>query len=81
LQYRQGMEVRAYVESHASEFTDDLQQWLAIPSVPADPAAPAVLVYGHHAPNEHVDLSLLPRGAEVSAYLWQELAAIGPDLT
>jgi acetylornithine deacetylase/succinyl-diaminopimelate desuccinylase-like protein len=38
LQYRQGMEVRAYVESHASEFTDDLKQWLAIPSVSADPA-------------------------------------------
>ena len=32
------MEVRAYVESYASEFTDDLKQWLAIPSVSADPA-------------------------------------------
>jgi acetylornithine deacetylase/succinyl-diaminopimelate desuccinylase-like protein len=32
------MEVCAYVESHASEFTDDLKQWLAIPSVSADPA-------------------------------------------
>jgi len=30
-----------------------------------------------HAPNERVDLSLLLRGAEVSAYLWEELA----DLT
>ena len=28
-----------------------------------------------HAPNESVDLSLLLRGAEVSAYLWDELAA------
>jgi acetylornithine deacetylase/succinyl-diaminopimelate desuccinylase-like protein len=28
-----------------------------------------------HAPNESVDLSLLLRGAEVSAYLWEELAA------
>jgi len=28
-----------------------------------------------HAPNESVDLSLLQRGAEASAYLWDELAA------
>ena len=28
-----------------------------------------------HAPNESVDLSLLLRGAEASAYLWEELAA------
>jgi len=28
-----------------------------------------------HAPNEKVDLSLLLRGAEASAYLWDELAA------
>jgi len=33
-----------------------------------------------HAPNERADLSLLLKGAEVSAYLWQELAAIGADL-
>jgi len=33
-----------------------------------------------HAPNEHIDLSLLLRGAEASAYLWQELASIGPEL-
>ena len=33
-----------------------------------------------HAPNERVDMSLLLRGAEASAYLWEELAAIGPDL-
>jgi acetylornithine deacetylase/succinyl-diaminopimelate desuccinylase-like protein len=33
-----------------------------------------------HAPNERVDLSLLLRGAEVSAYLWEELASVGPDL-
>jgi acetylornithine deacetylase/succinyl-diaminopimelate desuccinylase-like protein len=32
-----------------------------------------------HAPNERVDLSLLLRGAEVSAYLWEELASVGPD--
>ena len=34
-----------------------------------------------HAPNERVDLSLLLRGAEVSAYLWEELATAGSDLT
>jgi acetylornithine deacetylase/succinyl-diaminopimelate desuccinylase-like protein len=33
-----------------------------------------------HAPNERIDLSLLLRGAEVSAYLWEELASAGPDL-
>jgi acetylornithine deacetylase/succinyl-diaminopimelate desuccinylase-like protein len=33
-----------------------------------------------HAPNERMDTSLLLRGAEASAYLWEELAAIGPDL-
>jgi acetylornithine deacetylase/succinyl-diaminopimelate desuccinylase-like protein len=33
-----------------------------------------------HAPNERIDLSLLLKGAEVSAYLWQELATIGPGL-
>jgi acetylornithine deacetylase/succinyl-diaminopimelate desuccinylase-like protein len=34
-----------------------------------------------HAPNERVDMSLLLRGAEASAYLWEELATVGPDLT
>jgi acetylornithine deacetylase/succinyl-diaminopimelate desuccinylase-like protein len=34
-----------------------------------------------HAPNERIDLSLLLRGAEASAYLWEELASAGPDLT
>src|SRR5215472_16830031 len=34
-----------------------------------------------HAPNERIDLSLLLRGAEVSAYLWEELASAGSDLT
>jgi acetylornithine deacetylase/succinyl-diaminopimelate desuccinylase-like protein len=33
-----------------------------------------------HAPNEKADLSLLLRGAEASAYLWEELAAISADL-
>ena len=34
-----------------------------------------------HAPNERVDLSLLLRGAEVSAYLWEELASVHADRT
>jgi acetylornithine deacetylase/succinyl-diaminopimelate desuccinylase-like protein len=34
-----------------------------------------------HAPNERIDLSLLLRGAEVSAYLWEELASAAADLT
>src|SRR5271168_2031139 len=67
------MDARAYVESHAREFIDELKQWLAshlrgagfpvaevwdtspggLPAVfaewpAADPAAPTVLVYGHH---------------------------------
>jgi acetylornithine deacetylase/succinyl-diaminopimelate desuccinylase-like protein len=33
-----------------------------------------------HAPNERIDLSLLLKGAETSAYLWEELASIGSDL-
>ncbi len=32
------MDARGYVESHARELVDDLKQWLAIPSVSADPA-------------------------------------------
>ena len=32
------MDARAYVESHAREFIDDLKQWLAIPSISGDPA-------------------------------------------
>ena len=31
------MDVRGYVEANAREFIDDLKQWLAIPSVSADP--------------------------------------------
>jgi acetylornithine deacetylase/succinyl-diaminopimelate desuccinylase-like protein len=33
-----------------------------------------------HAPNEYVDTSLLLRAAEATAYLWDELASIGPEL-
>jgi acetylornithine deacetylase/succinyl-diaminopimelate desuccinylase-like protein len=34
-----------------------------------------------HAPNERADMALLLKGAETAAYLWQELAAIGAELT
>jgi acetylornithine deacetylase/succinyl-diaminopimelate desuccinylase-like protein len=34
-----------------------------------------------HAPNERVDMGLLLKGAEASAYLWDEFAAIGDQLT
>ena len=34
-----------------------------------------------HAPNEKVSMSLLLKGAEAAAYLWDELAAAGPELT
>ena len=34
-----------------------------------------------HAPNERVDMSLLLKGAEASAYLWDELAAAAGELT
>jgi hypothetical protein len=30
---------------------------------------------------ERIDLSLLLRGAEASAYLWEELATVAADLT
>ena len=34
-----------------------------------------------HAPNERVDMALLLKGAEASAYLWDELAAAADELT
>jgi acetylornithine deacetylase/succinyl-diaminopimelate desuccinylase-like protein len=34
-----------------------------------------------HAPNERVDMALLLKGAEASAYLWDELAAVASELT
>jgi hypothetical protein len=60
------MDVRGYVESNAREFIDDLKQWLTIPWLDSDQI---------HAPDESVDMSLLLREAEASAYLWPELAA------
>ena len=33
-----------------------------------------------HAPNEKVEMALLLKGAEAAAYLWDELAAAGPEL-
>ena len=35
--YRLSMDVRGYVEANARPFIDDLKQWLAIPSISADP--------------------------------------------
>jgi acetylornithine deacetylase/succinyl-diaminopimelate desuccinylase-like protein len=34
-----------------------------------------------HAPNERVDMQLVLKGAEAAAYLWDELAAAGSELT
>ena len=34
------MDVRDYIQQHAGDFVADLKQWLAIPSISADP--------GHH---------------------------------
>jgi len=34
-----------------------------------------------HAPNEKAEMALLLKGAEAAAYLWDELAAAGPELT
>jgi acetylornithine deacetylase/succinyl-diaminopimelate desuccinylase-like protein len=34
-----------------------------------------------HAPNEKVEMALLLKGAEAAAYLWDELAAAGAQLT
>jgi acetylornithine deacetylase/succinyl-diaminopimelate desuccinylase-like protein len=34
-----------------------------------------------HAPNEKADMALLLKGAETAAYLWEELAAAGAELT
>jgi hypothetical protein len=38
------MDVPAYVEFHAREFFDDLKQWLAIPSISADPACDVLVI-------------------------------------
>ncbi|RLU99346.1 peptidase M20 [Streptomyces griseocarneus] len=54
----------------------DLQDVLGVPvlflgiSVPSD---------GWHAPNEKVELDLLMKGVETSAYLWSDLAGAGRD--
>ena len=71
------MDVPAYVESHAREFIEDLKQWLAIPSVSADPSHRDDV----RRSAEWLAAHLLRRGAEVSAYLWEELASAGSDLT
>ena len=34
-----------------------------------------------HAPNEKVEMALLLKGAEAAAYLWEGLAAAGPEIT
>ena len=34
-----------------------------------------------HAPNEKAEMALLLKGAEAAAYLWDELAAAGAELT
>jgi acetylornithine deacetylase/succinyl-diaminopimelate desuccinylase-like protein len=34
-----------------------------------------------HAPNERVNMGLLLKGAEAAAYLWDELASVGGELT
>ena len=31
------MDVRDYIQQHAGDFVADLKQWLAIPSISADP--------------------------------------------
>jgi hypothetical protein len=62
------MDVRDYIAASAADFSRARREWLAIPSVSADPPL--------HAPNEQVDLSRLLRGAESVAYLWEELAGV-----
>jgi acetylornithine deacetylase/succinyl-diaminopimelate desuccinylase-like protein len=56
----------------------DLAEILAAPLVFTGTALDSNQI---HAPNERMDLSLLLKGAEVSAYLWEELASAGSDLT
>ena len=70
------MDVRGYVESNAREFIDvpeaDLAEILQAPLVFIAVGLDSDQI---HAPNEKVDLSLLLRGAEASAYPWDEQAA------
>ncbi len=146
------MDAHAHINAHAREFIDDLKQWLAIPSISADPrrhddvrrsaewlaeAGQSGAVYGEEGfstleriwarPTAEVNgmwgghtgpggKTIIPRaahakvsfrlvadqdpndtlaafgeyvraatpagrGAEVSAYLWEELAKVGSDLT
>jgi hypothetical protein len=62
------MDVRGYVESHAREFLDDLK-WTWAPRSPSTSR-----------PARRPGCRPLLRGAGGSAYLWEEPAAIGPDL-
>jgi acetylornithine deacetylase/succinyl-diaminopimelate desuccinylase-like protein len=68
------MDVRGYVEANARAFIDDLKQWLAIPSISADPDRHADVRRSAEWLARHLRAAGFPV-AEASAYLWEELAA------
>jgi hypothetical protein len=57
------MDVRGFVGANARAFIEGLKQWLAIPSISADPGRPTAEING------------MWGGHETSAYRWEELAA------
>jgi acetylornithine deacetylase/succinyl-diaminopimelate desuccinylase-like protein len=69
------MDVRSYIEEHAREFFEDLREWLAIPSISADP--------GHH-PDVRTSAEWLAAHLRATGFpeveVWETGAADSPGL-
>jgi hypothetical protein len=65
------MDVRGYIDQNAPGFFEALRQWLAIPSISADPARHADVRRSAEWLSERI---WARPTAEAAAYLWGELA-------
>jgi hypothetical protein len=63
------MDVRGYIGENAASFFGAPREWLAIPSISADPA--------HHADVRRSADWLAAHLRQAAACLWDELAAVG----
>ncbi|WP_160050440.1 MULTISPECIES: dipeptidase [unclassified Nocardiopsis] len=54
------MDVRAYIEAHRAEFVSSLKEWLAIPSISADPAHHPDVVRSAHWLADHLTATGFP---------------------